>query len=98
MTGIFPHIEVSQRLSLFNALQIIIWIGGFCATHVIVVLSHKLGIAEVNKLVVHSAADDVDVVVEVLGLDCLEIQVELETGILHRTHIYKRLCMQIGWY
>ena len=97
VSGIFPHIEVAKRLAFLDALQVVERIGIFCAAHIIEVLTHILRVAEVDKLVAHGRAHDVKIIAEFFRLDNIEVQVELETGVLHRTYVDKSLVEEEWW-
>ena len=87
MSGIAPHIEVTERLSFLNALQVVEGIGVFGSSHIVEVLSHILRVAEVDELVAHRCPHETDVVAEVFCIHGFEVQVELKTRVLHRSHV-----------
>ena len=98
MSCITPHIEVAKRLTLLYALKVIEWVRVFGSCHVVIVLTYVLGIAEVDKFVLHGSTNEIEVVREVLGIDSLEIDVYLDTRILHCTYIDKGLVEEVRRY
>ena len=70
VTCISPHIEVAQRLAFLDALEIVERIRVFSATYIIVVLTYILRVAEINEFVALCCANKVDVVREILRVDC----------------------------
>ena len=87
MTSISPHIEVTDRLALLNALQVVVRIWIRSTYLIIIVLTYKLGVAEAYELILHGRTDEVEVVREILGSDRAEIEVKLKTVVFHRTYI-----------
>ena len=95
MTGILPHEEVAQGLALLDALQVIERIGILSAANVVVVLTDILRVTEVQELIAHCGSHKVDVVTKGRSVHCPEVQVELKTCILHRSHVDKGLVKQV---
>ena len=98
MACITPHVEITKRLAFLYALEIIEGIRVFCTANVIVVLSHILRIAEIDKLVALGGSHKVDVVCEVLGIHRTEVQVNLYTSVLHRSNIDKCFVEEVWWH
>ena len=96
MAGITPHVEITERLAFLYALKVVERIGVFCSAYVIVVLTHIFRVAEINEFVALCRTNEVDVIREVLGVDGTEVKVNLNTGVLHRSHIDKCLVEEIG--
>ena len=71
-------------------------IGILRAYHVVVVLPHKLVIAEVDELVAHRRTDDVERIAEVFGLDRVPGDVELKAAVAHGAHINEGFIEQVG--
>ena len=96
--GIFPHIEVAERFAFFNTLQVVVGVGVFGAAHVVEILTNVFRVAEIDELVAHHRAYDIEVVCEIFGGHGIETQVKFETGIFHRAHVDKCLVEKVGRY
>ena len=80
---VFPQIEIAYGLPFFYALQIVVRIRCLRGAKAVVVLPDIFRIAEIDELVGDCGSDYVEVVSEITGVDCIDVQVELETIVFH---------------
>ena len=87
--GKLPHIEVTDTLTLFDSLQIVERERILSGSHIIELLALVVGVGEGDEAVIHSGADKCHIISEVLRVDHSTTEFNLNTTILHRSHIGK---------